>query len=74
MLEQFLETQLLTDGILDTAVFQQEGAPCHYAIIVRDYLDRRFAGPWVGHGGTQQWAARSLDLIPFDFFFCLGFH
>jgi len=52
MLEQFLETQLLTDGILDTVVFQQDGAPCHYAIIVGDYLDRRFPGRWIGRGGT----------------------
>jgi hypothetical protein len=36
MLEQFLKPQLLTDGILDTVVFQL----CHYAIIVSDYLDR----------------------------------
>jgi hypothetical protein len=40
MLEQFLEPQLLTDGILDTVVFQQDGALCHYAITVCDYLDR----------------------------------
>ena len=52
MLEQFLEPQFLTDGILDTAVFQQDGAPCHYAIILRDYLDRRFPGRWIGRGGT----------------------
>ena len=30
MLEQFLEPQLLTDGILDTVVFQHNGAPCYY--------------------------------------------
>jgi hypothetical protein len=42
MLEQFIEPQLLTDGILDTVGFQQDGAPCHYAIIVHDYLNRRF--------------------------------
>ena len=59
MLERFLELQLLTADILDTVVFQQDGAPCHYAIIVRDYLDRRFPGRWIGHGGTQPWAARS---------------
>ena len=34
MLEQFLKPQLLTDGILDTLVFQGDGALCHYAIIV----------------------------------------
>ena len=73
MLEQFLETQLLTDGILDTVVFPQEEAPCHYAIIESDYLDRRFPGRWIGRGGTQPWVARSPDLTPLDFF-CLGFH
>jgi len=70
MLEQFLEPQLLTDGILDTVVFQQDGAPFHYAIIVRDYLDRRFPGRWIGRGRTQSWAARSPDLRPLDFFAC----
>ena len=44
MFEQFLQTQLLTDGILDKVVFQKDGAPCHYAITVRDYLDRHFPG------------------------------
>jgi len=61
MLGQFLESQLLTDSILDTVVFQQDGAPCHYTIIVRDYLDRRFPGGWIGRGGKQPWAARSPD-------------
>ena len=73
MLEQFLEPQLFADGLLDTEVFQQDGAPCHYATIVRDYLDRRFFGRWIGRGGTQPWAARLPDLTPLDFF-CLGFH
>ena len=73
MLKQFLEPQLLTDGILDTVVFQQGGAPCHYAIILRDYLDRPFPGRCIGRGGKQSWAARSPDLRPL-FFFCLGFH
>ena len=59
MLKQFLEPQLLTDGILDTVVFQQDGAPCHYAIIVREYLDKCFPRPWFGRGGTQPWAAGS---------------
>jgi hypothetical protein len=67
MLEQFLEPQLLTDGILDTIVFQQDGARCHYAIIVHDYLNRCFPGCWIDRGGTQPWAARSPDLTPLDF-------
>ena len=73
MLEQFLEPHFRTDGILDTAVFQQDEAPCHYAIIVSDYLDRRFSGRWIGRGGTQLRAARSPDLTPLDFFHPWGF-
>ena len=62
MLEQFLEPHRLTDGIFDTVVFQQDGAPCHYAIILRDYPCR-----WIGRVGTQPWAARLPDLTPLDF-------
>ena len=48
MLEQFLEHQLISDGIMDTVVFQQDGAPPHFAITVRDYLNQAFPGRWIG--------------------------
>ena len=67
---KFLEPHPLTDGILDTVVFQQDGAPRHYAIIVRDYIDRSFPGRWIGRGGTQPWAEPSPGLTPLDFFAC----
>lgn len=67
MLQQFLEPQLLADGILNTVVFQQDGAPCHYARIVQTYLNRRFPNRWIGRGGTRPWAPRSPDLTPLDF-------
>ena len=62
MLENFLEKMLLSDGILNTVVFQQDGAPCHYALIVCDYLNSRFPNRWIGRGGPRLWAARSPDL------------
>src|SRR5437867_11307825 len=31
MLEQWLDPQLVADGIADTVVFQQDGASCHFA-------------------------------------------
>ena len=34
LLQQFLETQLIQDGILDSVVYQQDGAPPHCALIV----------------------------------------
>ena len=68
MLQQFLEPQLIQDGILDTVVFQQDGAPCHYAKICREYLNTTFCDRWIGRDGPMPWAARSPDLTPLDFF------
>lgn len=48
--------------------FQQDGAPPHYAAIVRQYLDRIFPGRWIGRRGAIEWPARSPDLTPLDFF------
>ena len=72
MLEQFLEPQLISDGITDTIVFQQDGAPPHLAITVRDYLNQAFPSRWIGRAAPMMWPTRSPDLIPLDFF-ALGF-
>ena len=49
--------------------FQQDGAPAHYAVSVRKWLDEHFRGRWIGRRGVVEWPARSLDLTPLDFFF-----
>ena len=71
MLQQFLEPQLVANGILDTVVYQQDGAPAHFALNVRDYLSGTFPERWIGRGSQRLWAARSPDLTSLDFF-CLG--
>lgn len=68
MLEQFLEPQLQQDGILGTVVYQQDGAPPHFALQVREYLNRTFPNRWIGRASPRLWAARSPDLTPMDFF------
>ncbi|KAJ9592346.1 hypothetical protein L9F63_001115 [Diploptera punctata] len=68
MLQQFLQPQLEDDGILGSVVFQQDGAPPHFARIVRDYLHEVFPGRWIGRGSVRMWAPRSPDLTPLDFF------
>ena len=68
MLEQFLEPQLVDDGIKNTIVFQQDGAPPIFARIVRDYLNQAFPERWIGRGSQRIWASRSPDLTPLDFF------
>lgn len=50
------------------AVFQQDGAPAHYSLIVRQFLDEAFPQRWLGRCGPYVWPARSPDLTPLDFF------
>ena len=68
MLRDFLEPQLEQDGILDSVVFQQDGAPPHFALAVRAYLNQRFPNRWIGRGSPRTWPSRSPDLMPLDFF------
>lgn len=48
--------------------FQQDGAPAHYSVIVRDFLNEQFPGHWIGRRGTVEWSPRSPDLSPLDFY------
>jgi hypothetical protein len=48
-------------------IFQQDGAPAHYARGVRQFLSDKFA-EWMGRRGPIEWPARSTDLTVADFF------
>ena len=48
--------------------FQHDGAPAHYALIVRDWLNEKFPDQLIGRRGPIEWPARSPDLSPCDFF------
>ena len=45
-------------------IFQQDGAPPHFALIVRTWLDQHFPNRWMGRRGPIVWPARSPDLSP----------
>lgn len=49
-------------------IFQQDGAPPHHALPVRQFLNRVFPNRWIGRRGYVEWPARSPDLTPLDFF------
>src|SRR5258705_2016186 len=66
MLQSLLIPELSRLGILGTSIFQQDGAPAHYARIVRDYLDGKFPGRWIGRGSPCSWPPRSPDLTTCD--------
>ena len=50
-------------------LFQQDGAPSHYATIVRNNLDENLTGRWIGRRGPIERPACSPDLTVCDFFF-----
>jgi len=47
---------------------QQDGAPAHNAIIVRQHLSQIFLNCWIGNHGDVPWPARSPDLMALDLF------
>ena len=51
--------------------FMHDGAPPHFALGVREFLNDRYPGRWIGCGlnAPVQWPPRSPDLNPLDFFF-----
>ena len=49
----------------------QDGAPPHFALDVRDFLNTTFGERWIGRGVEDtnlSWPPRSPDLTPCDFF------
>ena len=55
-------------------VFQQDGAPPHWALDVRTYLNQQLPGRWIGRAAERdqtmmKWPPRSPDLTPLDFYF-----
>lgn len=62
---------LLEDVDLETRRrmwIQLDGAGPHFALIVREFLNRNFQQRWIGRGGPVAWPARSPDLTYPDFF------
>ena len=52
----------------DDLWLMQDGAPPHFGNIVRNFLDENAPVGWIGRRGTIDWAPRSPDLTPMDFF------
>ena len=46
---------------------QHDGAPAHFAVNVKEYLNEQFRQRWIGRGGPVPWPARSPDLTPMNF-------
>ncbi len=68
MLKLFFYPELQRMRITRQIIFQQDGAPAHYAVDVRRWLDQNLTQRWIGRRGMIEWAPRSPDLTPCDFF------
>ena len=54
-------------------MFQQDGAPPHWALDVRAFLNQQLPGRWIGRAAERdlkmmKWPPRSQDLIPLDIY------
>ncbi len=47
-------------------IWQQDGAPCHFAVDVGNFLNENFL-EWIGCRGKTDWPPQSPDLTPRDF-------
>ena len=45
-----------------------DGAPAHFSLSARRYLNQKFGLRWIGRGGPIAWPPRSPDLNPLDFY------
>jgi hypothetical protein len=68
MLQNFFIPEIRRLHKLLSIVFQQDGAPPHFSVDIRQYLDNQFPGRWIRRGGSIRWAPYSRDLTPLDFF------
>ena len=69
MLQEDSVLGIASEMHLDETFFMHDGAPAHYARSVREFLDEAFPNRSIGRRGWVDWAARSPDLTPTDFFY-----
>jgi hypothetical protein len=55
MLQEFFIPEIRKLHSIRSIIFQQDGAPAHFAIDVRQYMDYHFPDRWVGRGGPVRW-------------------
>uniref|UniRef100_A0A1B6KCB5 DUF4817 domain-containing protein n=1 Tax=Graphocephala atropunctata TaxID=36148 RepID=A0A1B6KCB5_9HEMI len=68
MLQNEIALQATLGADFQTFFFQQDGAPPHYSVQVKQYLDAVFPHRWIGRRDAIEWPARSPDLTPLDYF------
>ena len=65
--------ELFPQDMLNTFIFQLDGAPGHRTSVVTNCLNNVFPNRWWGNGGPIHWAPRSPDLSPLGKFNLISF-
>ena len=68
MLDSFVWPTVSGWDNIDDLIFMQDGAPPHFALTVRAWLDQHFSGRWLGRRGPHEWPPRSPVLTQCDFY------
>ncbi|GFV74433.1 uncharacterized protein TNCV_5128751 [Trichonephila clavipes] len=69
VLPELLDSAHVTAATRTSMWFQQDGAPAHFSISVRNHLDATCGERWIGRGGPVHWPPRSPDHSCLDYFF-----
>ncbi|GFW00350.1 transposase-like protein [Trichonephila clavipes] len=69
VLPELLDSAHVTAATRTSMWFQQDGAPAHFSISVRNHLDATCGERWIGRGGPVHWPPQSPDLSCLDYFF-----
>lgn len=68
MLQTFSLSEVRKLHKVRSILFQQDRAPAHFVVDVRQYLDQHFPNRWIGRGCPIRWVPRSPDLTSLDLF------
>ena len=69
LLTEYVALQLIDSQ--STIIFQQDGAPSHWGLPVRQFPNETFSDRWIGRDEPISWPPRSPDITPLDFFLWL---
>jgi hypothetical protein len=59
MLRDFFLPAIRQAGDVGIVCFQQDGAPPHWRLDVRAFLNQEFPGKWIGRAGPIAWPPRN---------------
>ena len=48
--------------------YMHDGAPPHFSVVARQFLDENYHNRWIGRAGPHPWPPRSPEMNPLDYF------